>query len=71
MPIDVPPKFFAQIVSRIRQTSSIVWNGLRNYAWFSKKKLQSIKRTHLSHILATILLLLVFVREWPELSNLT
>jgi hypothetical protein len=70
MSIEVPSKFWDQIVSSIQRTASIIWNGLRDYAWFSKKKLQSIKRTHLSHILATILLILVFVREWPELSNM-
>jgi len=49
----------------------MTWRALRDYVWFSKKNLQSIRRTHLSTILAVVLLFLVFIREWPELSHLT
>lgn len=70
MPIEVPQKFRDEVTSNIRRTAAIIWDGLRNYAWFRKKELQSIKRTHLSTILAVVLLLLVFIREWPELSNM-
>jgi hypothetical protein len=63
MSIEVPSKFRDDVVSSIRRTASIIWNGLCNWVWFRKKNLQSIKRTHLSHILASVLVVLVIVRE--------
>jgi hypothetical protein len=70
MGIEVPRKFFNDVVGSVRQAVHAVWNWLVNCTWILKKKLQSVRHTHLSHILAIILLILVMVREWPELTGM-
>src|SRR5271170_1044410 len=70
MGIEVPRKFFNDVVASVRQAAHAVWNWLVNYSWILKKKLQSVRRTHLSHILAIVLLILVVVREWPEITRM-
>jgi hypothetical protein len=70
MGIEIPGKFLKDIVEKCREAIQAIWNGVFNLSWIRKKQLQAFIRTHLSHVLAIILLILVIIRELPEIKGL-
>jgi hypothetical protein len=70
MTIHYPKLFYERVKQTVRRASTEIWDAVCFYSWLAKKNLQSFKRTHLSHVLATVLAVLVVFREWPEVSRM-